>query len=164
MWNIHLNIYISLQFHFVSFAICHEKCVTSTCGFLWYEFDHARTQTHTNAYILLLMRTFKARAEQQLNHSNQADQFSCKLQVTSLRSHISAAFLILSMVDETSVCHSFSFNETKTCFSVSDVFLIRAAYNKVYKGQLFYSVKNSHNLDVCKTKVGVRKLESSTET
>lgn len=95
-----------MQFHFVSFALCHVDGVSLTfLGLL--ALTHADSHPHSrtrhrkqNAHVVLLMRTtFEVKAEyQQLNHSNQADQFSCKLQATSFQSHISTTFLILSIV------------------------------------------------------------------
>lgn len=111
----------------------------------------------TKACILLHEKNFWSKGRQQLNHSNKADQSSCKLQVTSLEWHIYYLFDTFYGWRKFNVS-LFFFPETKTCFSVSDVFLIWATYNKVNKGQPFFSVKNSHNLDVCKTQVGVWKL------
>lgn len=84
---------------------------------------------------------------EQLNHSNRAEVFSCKRQVTSLQSRtsFSTAFFILSMVGGTSMSHRFSLDETWGCFSVLSVFLIQAAYMKFNKGQIFMCTRHVKN-------------------
>lgn len=108
------------QFHLSVFLLVMSNWLFCVCV-LWlyiHKFKYAHTQTRqkeTNTYTeLVIKRMFEAKAEyQQLNHSDQADPFSCKLQVTSLQIHISTTSLILSVVGGTLLCHRFSFNETK---------------------------------------------------
>lgn len=89
-----------VQFHSVGFAVCSENCLGSTCSSLWRcKFEYARTPQRNKCTHSAADENFEVKAEyQQLNHNKQADTFSCKLQATSLQSHITATFLILSMI------------------------------------------------------------------
>lgn len=91
---------------------CHH-----VAAFLWYTHTPSHHTETSHLLHCCWEKFFEVEAEyQQRSHSDQADHFSCKLQVTSLPIDISTTFVILSMVVGNSVSHCFSLSETKTCW------------------------------------------------